>query len=133
MSGRDQRRCISTDEAPAAIGPYSQAVAAGGMLYCSGQIGLLADGTMVGDAVAEQAAQALRNLDAICHAAGTTLAHAVRTTVFLVDLGDFGVVNEIYAKWFAGQPPARAAVEVPALPMSARVEIDAVVWCSQSA
>ncbi len=120
---------ISTDAAPAAIGPYSQAVRAGRgsrMLLCSGQIGLdPASGALV-EGVEAQADRALRNLDAVLAAAGATTADVVKTTIFLVDMGDFAAVNAVYARHFAEPHPARSTVGVAALPRGARVEIEAI-------
>jgi len=119
---------ISTPDAPAAIGPYSQAVRHGGLLWCSGQLGLNpTSGALVSEATAAQAAQALRNLDAICREAGTSLAKAIRCTVYLTDLADFPAVNQVYAGCFEAPFPARATVQVAALPKGGKVEIDAVV------
>jgi 2-iminobutanoate/2-iminopropanoate deaminase len=119
---------ISTDAAPAAIGPYSQAVRHGDVLYCSGQIPLdPASGEPVGDSVGDEARQCLRNLAAVCEAAGTDLSQALRLTVYTTELGRFAEINEAYAEFFAADPPARAAVEVAALPKGVRVEIDAIV------
>jgi 2-iminobutanoate/2-iminopropanoate deaminase len=122
------RTQVTTSDAPAAIGPYSQAVKAGGLLWCSGQLGLLpASGAFASDDTAQQAEQCLRNLDAICREAGTGLSKAIRCTIYLVDLADFAAVNAVYARWFEAPFPARATVQVSALPKGARVEIDAVV------
>ena len=122
------RTPVSTSEAPAAIGPYSQGVKAAGLLWCSGQLGLVpATGAFPSADTAEQAEQCLRNLDAICRAAGSSLTKAVRCTVYLTDLADFAAVNAVYARWFAEPFPARATVQVSALPKNARVEIDAVI------
>ena len=113
------------------MGPYNQAVLAGGWLYCSGQIPLDPQtGAMVGDGdVARETRQVLKNLNAVLEAAGATAQHVVRTTVFLADLVDFQTVNGIYAEMFgAGTSPARACVQVAALPKGARVEIDCVAW-----
>jgi reactive intermediate/imine deaminase len=122
------RTSVTTTDAPEAIGPYSQAVREGGTLWCSGQLGLdPVRGTLVSQDTAEQARQALQNLDAICREAGTSLAKAVRCTVYLVDLADFAAVNAIYADFFEEPYPARATVQVVALPKGGRVEIDAIV------
>jgi 2-iminobutanoate/2-iminopropanoate deaminase len=122
---------ISTENAPAAIGPYSQAIQAGGWLYCSGQIPL-DPSTMeiVGEGdVKAQTRQALVNLQGVLKAAGSTLASAVKCQVFLKDLGDFVAVNEVYAEFFPGEtPPARACVEVARLPKDVMVEIDCVAF-----
>jgi 2-iminobutanoate/2-iminopropanoate deaminase len=122
------RTPIQTDRAPEAIGPYSQAIAHDGVLYCSGQIPLdPASGEPVGGSVAEEATQCLRNLAAVCEAAGTDLSHALRLTIYTTELGQFAEINEAYAEFFADDPPARAAVGVAALPKGVRVEIDAIV------
>jgi reactive intermediate/imine deaminase len=120
---------VITSAAPAPVGPYNQAVKAGGMLFCSGQIALdPATGAMVGDGDVEaETHQVLANLRAVLEAAGCTPQQVVRTTVFLADLADFARVNAIYAGMFgAGVSPARACVEVAALPKGARVEIDCI-------
>jgi 2-iminobutanoate/2-iminopropanoate deaminase len=122
------RSTIDADAAPAAVGPYSHAVQAGGLLFCSGQIPLdPATGEIVGDTPADQARRCLANLQIVCEAAGTTLADAVRCTVYMTDLSAFAEVNEVYAEFFPSEPPARAAVGVTALPKGALVEIDAIV------
>lgn len=118
---------IQTDRAPAAIGPYSQAVKHGSMLFLSGQVPIdPATGNMVTGSVAEEADRCLDNLAAVLSAAGASFANVVRTTIYLVDLGDFQTVNERYAKRFNGAFPARATVQVSALPKGARIEIDAI-------
>ena len=122
------RTTINSPDAPAAIGPYSQAVRHGGLLWCSGQLGLdPATGAFKADATVAQAEQALRNLDAICREAGTSLSKALRLTIYLIDLADFQAVNQVYASFFESPYPARATVQVAALPKGGRVEIDAVV------
>lgn len=114
--------------APAAIGPYSHAVTAVGLLFCSGQIPLDPDsGELVGDTPAEQAVRCLDNLKAVCAAAGATLDDAVKVTVYMTDLGAFAEVNDAYARYFQADPPARVAVGVAALPRGAQVEIDAII------
>lgn len=120
---------VTTSAAPAPVGPYNQAVKAGGVLYCSGQIALdPVSGAMVGDGDVEaETRQVLANLQAVLAAAGCSPQQVVRTTVFLADLGDFAKVNALYAEVFgAGVSPARACVEVAALPKGARVEIDCI-------
>jgi reactive intermediate/imine deaminase len=120
---------VRTDAAPAPVGPYNQAVKAGGMVFCSGQIALDPEtGAMVGNGDVEvETRQVLANLQAVLAAAGTSPAQVVRTTVFLVDLADFTLVNGLYAELFDGAvAPARACVQVAALPKGARVEIDAI-------
>jgi 2-iminobutanoate/2-iminopropanoate deaminase len=122
------RETVSAPQAPAAIGPYSHAVRAGELLFCSGQIPLdPASGELVGATAAEQARRCLENLRAVCEAAGSSLQRAVRVTVYMTDLRAFAEVNEVYAGFFSDQPPARVAVGVVALPRGAYVEIDAVV------
>lgn len=121
-------RVVSTPDAPAAIGPYSQAVVAGGLVFCSGQIALdPGSGEMVEGGVAEQTRQVLQNLTHVLGAAGSGLDRALRLTVYLADMDDFAQVNEVYAGFFPQEaPPARAAVEVARLPKDARVEIDCI-------
>jgi 2-iminobutanoate/2-iminopropanoate deaminase len=118
---------ISTDRAPAAVGPYSQAVRAGGLIFVSGQIGISPEtGALVAGRVAEQTRQALTNLKAILAQAQVGLDEVVKTTVLLTDMADYKAVNEIYAEYFGDVPPARAAFAVAALPLGALVEIEAV-------
>ena len=118
---------IETDGAPAAIGPYSQGIAVGELLYTAGQIPLdPATMTMVGSDVAEQTEQVLTNLAAVLQAGGSGLDRVVKTTVFLADMGDFAAMNEVYARHFGDHRPARSAVEAAALPKGALVEIEAV-------
>ena len=124
-------QAVATPDAPAPVGPYNQAVQAGGWLYCSGQIPLdPATGEMVGGGDVEaETRQVLRNLKAVLSAAGTEAAKVVRTTVYLVDLADFQAVNAIYAEMFgSGVSPARACVQVAALPKGSKVEIDCIAW-----
>lgn len=122
------REIVHTDRAPAAIGPYNQAIKAGGVLYCSGQIPLdPTSGKLVGDGdVAKEAVQVLDNLKAVLEAGGSSLAQVLRCEVFLADLADFATVNEIYGRYFADSPPARITVQVARLPMDVRVEIAAI-------
>lgn len=123
-----ERKTIDADGAPAAVGPYSHAVEAKGLLFCSGQIPLdPATGEIVGTTPAEQARRCLENLQIVCRAAGAELGDAVRCTVYMTDLSAFAEVNEVYAEFFPSEPPARAAVGVAALPRGAQVEIDAIV------
>ena len=123
------RNAVSTDSAPAAVGPYSQAMRVGDLLFCSGQIPLEpSTGELVKEDIEGQTRRCLDNLSAIAEAAGGALANAVRCTVYLTDIGDFARVNEVYAGYFGGDnPPARVAVGVAALPKGADVEIDAIV------
>ncbi len=122
------KRIIRTNEAPAAIGPYSQAIAtAGGMVFTAGQIALdPVSGALVGGGIQEQTARVLENLSAILRAAGTDLSRVVKTTVFLADMGEFGAMNEVYARYFPENPPARSTVQVSRLPRDVRVEIEAI-------
>ena len=118
---------VSTKAAPGAIGPYSQAVEAGGLVFCSGQIALdPATGEFVAGGVEAQAEQALKNLGAILEAAGSSYEKVLKTTVFLTDMGDFAAVNAVYARFFDRDCPARSAVEVGALPKGALVEVEAI-------
>jgi 2-iminobutanoate/2-iminopropanoate deaminase len=122
------REVITAIDAPAAIGPYSHAVRAGGLLFCSGQIPLdPASGELVGATPGEQAHQCLVNLTAVVAAAGAELADAVQVTVYLIDMGAFAEVNDVYATFFETEPPARVAIGVAALPKGAQVEVAAVV------
>jgi 2-iminobutanoate/2-iminopropanoate deaminase len=123
------RRSVSTDSAPAAIGPYSQAMRTGDLLFCSGQIPLEpSTGELVKEDIEGQARRCLENLAAVAVAAGASLADAVRCTVYLTDIGDFARVNEVYAEFFGDDdPPARVAIGVAALPKGADVEIDAIL------
>jgi len=122
------RKPVTAIGAPAAIGPYSHAVRASGLLFCSGQLALdPASGELLGATPAEQTEQCLRNLQAVCAAAGASLADAVRMTLYLTDMDAFGAVNEVYGTFFEADPPARVAIGVAALPKGGQVEIDAVV------
>lgn len=121
------KQIIATKSAPEAIGPYSQAVAAGGFVFASGQIPLdPRTGMFVPGGVAEQTEQVLRNLAAVLEAAGTGLDRVVKTTVFLTNMEDFAAMNEVYARHFGASPPARATVQAAGLPRGARVEIEAI-------
>src|ERR1700731_269122 len=123
-----EREIVNAAGAPPAIGPYSHAVRAGELLFCSGQIPLDPQtGEIAGASAAEQAGRCLENLGAVCEAAGTTLARAVRLTIYMTDLAAFAEVNEVYASFFAEDPPARVTVGVAQLPRGAYVEIDAIV------
>jgi 2-iminobutanoate/2-iminopropanoate deaminase len=122
------RQIVDAPAAPAAVGPYSHAVRAGDLLFCSGQIPLDAQsGELVGDTPAEQARRCLANLQEVCAAAGTSLQRAVRLTIYTTELAAFADINDVYATFFDSSPPARAAVGVAALPKGALVEIDAIV------
>ncbi|MGZ6339784.1 MAG: RidA family protein [Candidatus Limnocylindrales bacterium] len=120
------RHAVSSQAAPAAIGPYSQAIVSEGLVFCSGQLGLdPATGQLV-DGVEAQAERALRNLSAVLDAAGATLNDVVKTTVFLADLADFAAVNAVYARHVSDPPPARSTVQVGGLPRGGLVEIEAI-------
>ncbi|HWP62709.1 MAG TPA: RidA family protein [Candidatus Binatia bacterium] len=118
---------VSTTTAPAAVGPYSQAIAAGDLVFCSGQIGLdPATGELVEGGVEAEAERALRNLAAVLDAAGLGLADIAKVTIFLADIADFAAVNAVYARFMPDPPPARTTVAVAGLPRGARVEIEAI-------
>ena len=120
-------KSIATDKAPAAIGPYSQAVVAGGLLFCSGQIPLdPVSGELVSGTVEQETERVMENLRGVLEAAGTDFDHLVKTTIYLTDMADFAAVNQIYGQYFSAIKPARATVAVAALPRGARVEIEAV-------
>ena len=123
---------IATDRAPQAIGPYSQAVRAGSLVFASGQIPINpATGEFVAGGITAQTEQVLRNLTAVFEAAGLSLSQVVKTTVFLLDMDDFTVMNEVYGRFFGQQPPARATVQAARLPRDARVEIEAIAVVSE--
>jgi 2-iminobutanoate/2-iminopropanoate deaminase len=123
-----QREAVTAPDAPEAVGPYVHAVRARGLLFCSGQVPLdPRTGELVGRTPAEQAGRCLENLAAVCAAAGATLGDAVKMTVYVTDISTFGEVNEVYASFFESSPPARVTVGVAALPLGAKVEIDAIV------
>jgi len=118
---------VSTVKAPGAIGPYSQAIKAAGMVFCSGQIPIDPEtGELVSDDISQQTEQVLRNLSEVLEAAGTNLRNVVKTTVFLADMNDFVLMNEVYARFFGENKPARATVQAARLPRDARVEIDCI-------
>jgi 2-iminobutanoate/2-iminopropanoate deaminase len=121
------KKIISTSEAPATIGPYSQAVRSGNFLFCSGQIPLdPKSGQIVSGGIAAQTRRVLDNIGAVLKAEGLTFENIVKTTIFLTDLGDFQTVNEIYGSYFKQQPPARSTVQVSALPKGAKIEIEVI-------
>jgi 2-iminobutanoate/2-iminopropanoate deaminase len=121
------KQIIATEHAPQAIGPYSQAVLAGGFVFASGQIPIDPEtGQFVEGGIAEQTEQVLRNVSNLLKAAGTSLARVVKTTVFLADMNDFAAMNDVYARFFGEQPPARSTVQAARLPRDARVEIEVV-------
>jgi 2-iminobutanoate/2-iminopropanoate deaminase len=122
------RHPVTALGAPAAVGPYSHAVESGGLLFCSGQVPLDPDtGKLVEGSIGDQTRRCLENLQVVCAAAGASLADAVRLGVYVTDMGTFGEVNEAYATFFGDGPPARSAIGVAALPLGAKVEIDAIV------
>jgi 2-iminobutanoate/2-iminopropanoate deaminase len=126
------RERIQTDKAPAAIGPYSQAIRAGGFVFTAGQIAIdPATGEFINGSVAEQTEQVFKNLRAVLEAAGSSLDQIVKTTVFLADMKEFAQMNEVYAKFFGEAPPARSTVAAAGLPRDARVEIEAVALVSE--
>ncbi|MBK7393566.1 MAG: RidA family protein [Chloracidobacterium sp.] len=126
------KEIVSTDNAPGAIGPYSQAIKAGGMVFCSGQIPIdPATGNFVSDVVSEQTEQVLKNLSEVLRAAGTSLDSVVKTTVFLADMNDFAEMNEVYSQFFSDNKPARATVQAARLPRDAKVEIDCIAVVGQ--
>ncbi len=127
------KKIVSTTEAPAAVGPYSQAVRVGQMVFTAGQIPLNPQsGQIVSEDIGEQTRQVLNNLTAVLKAENLTFDHIVKTTVFMTDLGQFQTMNEIYATYFTDQPPARSTVQVSALPKGARVEIEVIAVSDQT-
>ena len=124
-----EKTVIQTKNAPGAVGPYSQAVRVGSFLYTAGQIGLDPEsGRMVADDIEVQTDRVLKNLKAVLQASGGDLSDVVKTTVFLLYMGEFGVMNKVYASFFGDNPPARSAVQVAALPLGGRIEIEAVAY-----
>lgn len=121
------KKTINTNEAPAAVGPYSQAVRVGSFLFCAGQIPLdPATGSIVGNDIKSQTEQVLKNIEAILKAEGLTFANVVKTTVFMADLSEFSQMNEVYSRFFQPPYPARSTVQVAALPRGAKVEIEVI-------
>ena len=120
------RTVVATNNAPQAIGPYSQAISIEQLVFCSGQIPLRPDGTLAEGDVAAQTRQVLINLQGVLNAAGSSLAQVVKATVFLADMNDFAAMNEVYAEFFGAAPPARSTVQVGRLPRDVRVEIEAI-------
>ena len=122
-----KRNVVATQDAPQAVGPYSQGIASDDFVFTAGQVALdPATGKMVGDGIAEQTHQALKNLKAILEAANSSMERAVKTTVFLADINDFSAMNEVYAGYFSDSPPARSTIQVGALPLGALVEIEVI-------
>ncbi|HIX15784.1 MAG TPA: RidA family protein [Candidatus Hungatella pullicola] len=125
-------KVLATDKAPAAIGPYSQAVRCGDFVYVSGQLPIdPATGAFAGEGIADQTRQSLTNIKSILESEGLSMANVVKTTVLLKNISDFGAMNEVYATFFTGACPARAAFEVAALPKDALIEIEAVAYCKE--
>jgi 2-iminobutanoate/2-iminopropanoate deaminase len=126
------KNVISTNEAPGAIGPYSQAVRSGGFLFCSGQIPLdPKSGQIVPGDIASQTRRVLDNIAAVLRAEGLSFDNVVKTTIFLADLGDFQTVNEVYGSYFKQDPPARSTVQVSALPKGAKIEVEAIAIAAE--
>ena len=126
------KEIIQTDNAPQAIGPYSQAVKVNGFVFASGQIPIdPATGVLVEGGIAEQTEQVMKNVAAVLQAAGSSLDQVVKTTVFLADMGEFAAMNEVYGRYFQNEPPARATVEAARLPRDARVEIEAIAIAAE--
>ncbi|MCC5804276.1 RidA family protein [Rossellomorea vietnamensis] len=119
-------RVVSTKEAPAAIGPYSQGIVVNNLFYSSGQIPLTAEGSMIEGDVVEQTHQVFRNLQAVLSEAGASIETVVKATVFIKDMNDFGAINEVYGEYFSNHKPARSCVEVARLPKDAQVEIEVI-------
>jgi 2-iminobutanoate/2-iminopropanoate deaminase len=121
-----ERKVVSTVDAPQAIGPYSQAITLGDLVFCSGQIPLTPEGTLAEGDIAIQTHQVLTNLKHLLAAAGSSLERVVKTTVFLADMHEFKAMNEVYAEFFSSAPPARSTIQVARLPRDVRVEIEAI-------
>ena len=119
-------KAVHTDNAPKAIGPYSQAIVTSDFIFCSGQIGLDPQTQEMAEGLEAQAHQVMKNLQSVLTEAGSSLSHVVKTTIFVIDIGDFAKVNEIYARYFHDHKPARATVEVSSLPKGALIEIEAI-------
>ena len=118
---------VQTSKAPEAVGAYSQAIAADGLVFCSGQVALdPGSGELVGSSVGDQTRRCIENLSAVLEAAGTALPHVLKVTAYLIDMNDFPEFNDVYAEYFSGAPPARATVAVAGLPKGARVEIECI-------
>src|SRR5947207_12150913 len=121
------KKMIATPDAPAAIGPYSQAIRFGNLIFCSGQIPLEPkSGQLVSDDIADETRRVLDNISGVLKSEGLSLGDVLKTTIFLTDLGNFQIVNEIYGSYFSNQPPARSTVQVSALPKGAKVEIEVI-------
>lgn len=122
------KRVFSTDKAPKALGPYSQATLGGDLIFVSGQIPLRPDGSMNDGSIEEQTKQVMENIEAILETTDTKMRSVVKTTIYLTDLRDFEKVNEVYGSYFENEPPARATVQVAALPKGAKVEIEVIAY-----
>ncbi|MCK5044716.1 RidA family protein [Candidatus Parcubacteria bacterium] len=120
------KKIISTDKAPQAIGPYSQAIETGNLVFCSGQIPLTSEGNLVEEDISEQTKQVMENLKAILQSAGLELDNIVKATIYLTDINNFQTVNKIYGQYFETEPPARAVIQAAALPKGVEIEIEAV-------
>jgi 2-iminobutanoate/2-iminopropanoate deaminase len=128
-----KRKIISTQNAPAAVGPYSQAVRVGNFIYTAGQIALVPEtGQLVDGGIEVQTQQVMQNLANVLKAAGSSLANIVKTTIFVTNLADFATINKVYGSFFTSNPPARSTVQVAALPLGAKVEIEAVAILDQA-
>lgn len=127
------KKIVSSKDAPAAVGPYSQAIRSGSLLFCAGQIPLDPhSGQIVSDDISAQTKRVLENISAVLRAANLNFGHVVKTTIFLTSMGDFQTVNEIYGTYFKENPPARSTVAVSALPKGAKVEIEVIAMASSS-
>jgi len=128
-----RKQIISTEDAPAAVGPYSQAVKVGDFIYTAGQIPLVPQtGSLIEGGIEAQTGQVMENLAAVLVAAGSSLTQVVKTTIFVTDINDFAAVNQVYGSFFADRPPARSTVQVAALPLGAKVEIEAVAILAEA-
>jgi 2-iminobutanoate/2-iminopropanoate deaminase len=128
-----EKEIVATDKAPGAVGPYSQAVRVGELVYTAGQLGIV-PGTkdFAGPEIESQTRQALKNLEAVLNASGSGLEHVIKTTVFLADMDEFARMNGVYATFFPENPPSRSAIEAGALPLGGRVEVEAVALCART-
>ena len=128
-----RKQIISTEHAPAAVGPYSQGIRVGDFIYTAGQVPLVPQtGKLPDGGIEAQTRQVMHNLAAVLEAAGSSLAQVVKTTIFLTDINDFAQVNQVYGSFFAAEPPARSTVQVAALPLGAKVEIEAVAILAEA-
>lgn len=133
MSDKNSIQFVSTPQAPAAVGPYSQGIVAGNLVFVSGQLPLNPEtGQTIRGSIEERTDQVLKNLRAVLRAAGSNLSHVVKTTIFLIDMGDFTAVNEVYVRYFGSHLPARSVVQVASLPKGADIELEAIAVCPLS-